>query len=160
MPLLPMKVGYGVVAMSLVRVKVPYTPLSRAWTTRSGIRSRLKCISFANILKLSNVSGPRQPAEILVSSSATGAPLLVVNGHCSFLIHAFLAVISRRTCYAPMSFLKVKPKATPKIICNINVRIGAITPILIPNNPAPAMGMVPTIINSQAARPMAIPLPI
>ena len=45
----------------LVQTKCPYAPEPLACTTRSGMRSRLKCAIFSNSRKSSKTTGPRGP---------------------------------------------------------------------------------------------------
>src|SRR5580700_3938159 len=64
--------------MSAVTTKWPCAPEPLACTTRSGIRSRLKCAIFSNNKKSSNTTGPRGPTVSEFWLSPTGRPASVV----------------------------------------------------------------------------------
>lgn len=56
-------------------------------------------------------------------------------------------------------FLPQRPDPQAQAVtCGIRVATGAMTPIVIPNNPAPARGMTIIILNSHAATAKIIPL--
>src|SRR5260221_593620 len=60
--------------ISWVTVKMPYAPDPLACTTRSGMRSRLKCAIFSNNRKSSRTIGPRSPRVTEFWLSPTGRP--------------------------------------------------------------------------------------
>src|SRR5258707_10269535 len=61
-----------------VQMKQPWAPEPFAWTTRSGMRSRLKCAIFSKSRKSSKTTGPRGPTVREFWLSPTGRPASVV----------------------------------------------------------------------------------
>src|SRR4029077_18221005 len=70
-------VVYLVISL-LVHTKCPCAPDPLACTTRSGMRSRLKCAIFSNNKKSSKTTGPRGPTVSEFWLSPTGRPASVV----------------------------------------------------------------------------------
>src|ERR1700730_6838882 len=66
------------VISELVHLKCPCAPEPFACTTRSGIRSRLKCAIFSNNRTSWNTTGPRGPTVKEFWLSPTGRPASVV----------------------------------------------------------------------------------
>src|SRR5258707_1964489 len=61
-----------------VQMKQPWAPEPFAWTTRSGMRSRLKWAIFSKSRKSSKTTGPRGPTVSEFWLSPTGRPVFVV----------------------------------------------------------------------------------
>src|SRR5260370_25938474 len=66
------------VILGFVQTKWPWAPDPLAWTTRSGILSRLKWAIFSNSKKSSNTTGPRGPTVSEFWFSPTARPASVV----------------------------------------------------------------------------------
>src|SRR6266436_2745850 len=99
-------VVYLVISL-LAHTKWPNAPDPLACTTRSGMRSRLKCAIFSKSRKSSNTIGPRGPTVSEFWLSPTGRPASVVI----FLLSSVIKSPQYSVLYSQPNCAPFQPRA-------------------------------------------------